>query len=496
MDIIRRIDSDAQNIEKSDIDSLVNDLVSFYQSRIRQLAGQAYGSILNSDDGPSVAVRAFEEQAKHELKRGLETFLFSVKHWESRRSIGPYLLTCLSRLADRIKYDLSGKRKLSTPICPACKVLGNREFLIYENKFLRCQVCTHEADTLENQIDISDDKYRVKLESKLRLRKIFSLHSRKGFRCPECERFIPASYISQYGVSCVYDDCTFFGTTNELDFMSHPTGLRLDNILSINQPVYYSENGKDLYISDSIDAKEINADAIMNVVEQYQTEKDALLEVIKNQEDRLYRTESPNKARLKLLMLQAFKNKLATDTEDMVAYLARGKHFSEHPIQSRIFQEYIRLVENNLPFILTKGGRNYEIYTLKDPMLNLFLGESEFEAEVGQSYLIPNMTVETYTGSGRQKKEFGRCFIGYLTDVIDIKTNESIMDNVLGYTFVDVRVSECVAPGTLVKVRHLRIPAHYEMLGLVNLQRTRRRLVDSVYLKLHGKERVTKNAQD
>ena len=65
------------------------------------------------------------------------------------RSIGPYLLTCLSKLADSLKSDVDFIEKISIPICPACKALGDREYLVYDGKMLRCQTCTQESVRVE-----------------------------------------------------------------------------------------------------------------------------------------------------------------------------------------------------------------------------------------------------------------------------------------------------------------------------------------------------------
>lgn len=494
MDLICKIDQNIDKIEKTEYDALADELLVYYDTKIKSLAHYAYGSVIHYDeDGPSIAVKAFKEYARSSLINGLDTFI-SLSHWKNGRSIGPYLATILNRKADALKADVSCSKRITVPICPACKLYGNKEFLIYENKKLRCNECCNEISRLEKQIEISD-VYKDKLEEKLRLRKIFALHSRKGFRCPECERFIPESYIAQYGVSCVYNDCLFFGTINELESVRHPSGLRYESFIYLDSPLSKDNEKSGATLIDKYVSEQSEAFASINVKEQYELEYNTLIDVINLQIERINRTEKPNKAKLKLLMYQAFINMIDSDTEDMVSYLARGKHFSEHPIQSRIFQEFIRLVENNLPLTVIRAGVEYEAYTLRDPVLNLFLGVSEFESVVKANGLIPNMTVETYSG-GRQMKDFGRCFIGKLLDVVDIKSGISLNDKVLGYTFVDIRVDTCVPEGTEVKVNHLRIPSHYEMLGMVSLQRIRRKIVDSVYLKLYGKKRMIKGSED
>ena len=52
-----------------------------------------------------------------------------------------------------------------------------------------------------------------------------------------------------------------------------------------------------------------------------------------------------------------------------------------------------------------------------------------------------------------------------------------------------------VPVNTLLTVVHFRIPPHYEMYSLVNLQRVRRRVVDSIYKRLHGETRPLRGAE-
>ncbi len=144
------------------------------------------------------------------------------------------------------------------------------------------------------------------------------------------------------------------------------------------------------------------------------------------------------------------------------------------------------MVENELPFTIVKNGQQCEIESLLDPHLDLFLGVSEFETEVRENGIIQNCTKETYIG-GRQMKDFGPCFIGLLVALKAVNSGASLMGRVRYYTFSQIRTD--LPPEMSVKVTHYRIPSHYEMNGLVPLQRIRRKIVDSVYQRLNGKRR-------
>lgn len=526
--IIDKITEQAPLLTQDGAIQLVPELVDFYSGKISYLAGVAYSK--NSQ----LAIAAFKEWSTSELAKGLNTFIFTSQHWRTGRDLNSYLLTCLNRLADKIKLDVSGQKKISVPLCPACKEFGAREYLSYSDKHLRCNSCEKEVVRLE-----SDKNSGVISEvdvNRLRLHSIFALHSRRGWRCPDCERFIPDSYLQQYGVSCPYDDCGWFGTKNELASMAHPLGLSSqysipinlgDTVKSGSQPAkmaYFKQDagrgsahvGTTVILEnfdcpkDSLDQADIN----IEFVEKYENEFKVLCDVINLQIDSIKRTEI-GRCHQKLMMYQAYKNLIQSCPEDMISYLVHLKHVSGSPIQARIFQEYVRLLENSLPFEIVRGNKTFEICSLMDPNMKLFWGISEFDAVVQNNGTIPNNTKEVYIG-GRKLKNFGPCFIGLLIDVVDasktsdrlekavasyitketiIQPNNSLMSHVKNYTFVHINVAD-LEPGLPVKVKHFRIASHYEMGPLVILQRVRRRIVDAVYFKLNGKKRLVGKEED
>lgn len=488
--IIEKINSTASSITENDIESLIPALLDHYSSKIRTLAHFTYGS-----DGAAVAQRSFQEDAREELRKGLETFIFTSQHWRTGRDINSYLLTCLNRLSDRIKSELDGIQKTNVPVCPGCRSMGNKEFLLYENKLLRCNYCTSEISRIESELYlITDEAQQRSLEAHLRVHKVFSLHTRQGYRCPECDLFIPQSYIENYGVSCPYSDCIWFGTEDELSPMAHPLGLSTRKFLSLN--INRGSRGEGHWskresMQDFIKSDHIGADIQLEAQQSYEQEHEILSMVIQTQMKRIQDNESSVRALQKVLMYRTYSNMLERYPEDMVSYLVHMKHSGSSPIQSRIFQEYIRQVENHLPFSIFKGGKEIEIYSLQDPTLNLFLGISEFEAVIRDDLIIPNNTKEIYIG-GRKLKNYGPCFIGMVIDITDMKSGESIKDKMDSYTFVKILMKD-VEPGTKVNVKHFRTHSHYEMGGLVHLQRLRRKIVDSVYRRLHGKPREIRN---
>lgn len=473
-------------LKQEDADWILPLLLDHFSARVHALSTYVYGS----EQG--VALAAFKEWSSQTLKKGLETFLFKNQHWRTGRSIGPYLSMCLTKLADTLKSDISFVKKVSIPICPACKTLGEREFLVYEGKLLRCPTCSKEFLRLE---DIPERTSREEYE--YRIRRVFSLHSRKGRRCPSCDRFIPESFVNanQNGrVSCPYDNCAWFGIESELEPMAHPLGQSSGVTVSINSPVLaknsWGEKSSDAEMQDMFDACEINPDLRMEQKEKYLRELEIARKVLSTQKSRLLRQPMP-KVIKKYLMYEAFQLLLEQDPAGMISYLIRGKSLGERPIQSLIFQKYVQLLENKLPFVVEGEDGEEEIYSLLDPNLNLFLGMSEYQAHIRESGFVANNTHEIFLGS----KCNGPCFIGLLCNITDENGN-SLLSEVEYYTFSSIKMKSSVPQNTLVTVVHFRIPPHYEMYSLVNLQRVRRKIVDSIYKRLHGETRPLKGSNE
>lgn len=495
--IIEKINKYAQLAVEDDLDSwIVPELVKYYSDRISWLATKAYGN--SATGSSSVASLAFKERAKAEIRSGANTFLFKSLHWKTGRDINSYLLTCLKRLADRINWDNDNVKKFNAPICPGCKNLGNRVFLTPEDKLWKCETCFSEANRLPDEIKVLKDKPKklkqdrdniLLFESRLRMHRAFSVHSRKGYRCVDCVRFIPESLNGEFGISCPYADCKFFGKIEELEIMLHPVGMAQRSMLSLNYTPQNNDKNNH-QIQDNIAADNINPDVHMEIHETFKIEFEQLSEVIEEQIKSVRRVNSAGTLLQKLVMYEAYQKMLKEYPEEMISYLVHRKQASEFPIQARIFQEYAKMMQESLPYTIVRGENRYDVCSLTDPNIQLFTGVSEFEATIRDDYSIPNNTVESYVG-GIKFKDYGPCFIGMLIDVVDIKNKKSIINNVKNYSFCEINMnSNEVEPGTKVLVKHFRIDSHYEKGGLVYLQRVRKKIVDSVYYKLNHKKRI------
>lgn len=484
--IFKEILNKAPNITEEDLDDwVVPKLMDHYSARINSLSVKAYGRA--KEETTTLPLMAFRERSKQELRNSIFTYLFKSEHWRTGRDINSYLLTSLKRLAQRIYWDNEGTQKTNVPVCPACRLTGRREFLHLESKQLRCNNCTGEIHRIEDERkdkDLDHDTL-LGLDVQLRLRKCFSLHTRKGFRCPDCERFIPASYIKESSVSCPYPSCFYYSKDVDLQMMSHPMGLKDRAIFSIERELYnfcLENGGPSAKIADRLKANNVNADVTMEVRQQFEKEFKVVKDVMALQYSRV--NKEAGTSFQKMLMYEAFQSLLDKNPEDMVSYLVHEKPVGEYPIQSRIFQEYCDLIEQSLPHDIVKNNETHSICSLLDPHLDLFTGISEFVTSVKADGSIPNNTIETYNGR--------RCFIGRIIDITNLDNDSSLRNHIKEYSFSKIKLDTDAPTGIPVRVEHFRILAHYEIGSLVHLQRIRRKIVDSVHFRLHGKKRESK----
>lgn len=316
-------------------------------------------------------------------------------------------------------------------ICPGCLYVGSHSVL-QGNKYLNCVACGNKAKT-------SQDKKDTAFYS------TFSNHSIQGYRCKDCNRFIPKSMKEE--IICPYFDCLFVGKASDLKKMHHPT-------LQKNQIIEIEKNS--------------------NVTIQ-PTNNSKIKEVIESQLNNLLYTNYNFTVKHKSLVYQAILNLLDKFPEQMSNYLmfqSRSGGF-----QHKIFQEYISLLEKSLPFVYKKNNKVFRINNLLDSNLCLFDGISVFECLVDNN-MVKNQTKEYYIG-GRLAKHNKPYYIGKLLNIVDKSTKLSIMDNVTEYSFSKIKLRDIV-PGTPVIVTHLRVPPHYQMGGMVYVNRIRKKIVDEI----------------
>ncbi len=477
---------DAAKLTEADWGWVIPPLLAFYDRRLRYLAAHAY-SIRITDDGFELSFRAFQKAAEERIKAALSTFYLDKKHWLKGRDIKPYLNVTIENLSNELYWEYSGRKKLKSRsfACPLCKDRGFKQTLKQSGDMLKCELCQKSLDFLLEKIGTGEDLADV--QNEYLIRGAFAEHSVDGLRCPDCLRFIPASSSSGVSnIACPYGDCHFFGYTQDLLKMNHPTTTTVKpNIMatSLDSLSLHFDNSVQEYLS----SYDVNAEEFLLFHEDMMDKIKMINEVIDGQLAEVKRNSFDSTRVQKMLMYKAYRTMLGKHPADMIHYLCHRKQVSE-PLQAKIFQTYVSIVEGFLPFTMYKGGKDIDIISLTDSNLSLFQGISEFEATVQEDYSIPNLTKEVYIG-GRSYHNYGPCFIGRLISILDSDHRNSLMDKVESYSFSKIQMSEDMPIGTSVIVRHFRILSHYEMDSLVFLQRIRKRLVDSLYFRLHNKKR-------
>jgi hypothetical protein len=450
--------NELDQIEDTQFEWIIPELMSEFKAKISYLAQTAYSR--NEFNAPKLAISSFEEQAANVLKKAVSTYIIK----GNKKNIKSYLFSSLKHLSNFIHFDNLKLHKEVKPICPACKEFKQKHFLIQENNLLKCNNCIILIKELEEQLNNIDDVLSSPLYSKYKLRLTFSLHSKKGYKCKDCYKFIPRSSLFEGNVSCPYINCNFVGAPLILQPMAHPGGISMissctlleEDSLKYNSE--YDELGEEFYSS------------CISLIS----------ELIKSQIKVIERSGYTAIANQKILMYKAYQMILDKYPDEIISYLIFKKSSSNFNIQSKIFQEYVILIENYLPFTAKKANKNIEICSLLDENLNLFIGISEFISEI-KNNTIKNETKEEYIG-GKNFKNYGPCFLGKLISVSSIETGENI--EIEDYSFVNIYPKYAWDDGTKVLVKHFRMPSHYDINHMRYLQKTRKNLVNAIDIKL------------
>ncbi len=491
MDIFKKIEKVKHKISEEDINGwLLQSIMDNYRSYIVHNARRnATNSNETVDD---LYIKAYEEQAKLRLKSALFNFFIKYEHWKSNRNLDSYLYRTIKNMTCESFRRSQISEIKSFPVCPACKFFHQKEFLSTESGMLRCDHCTKESRRLEDEIKKiqrnNNGSVPNHVQSKFRLCSIFSLHSRKGYSCPDCVRFIPKSLINKLVLVCPYPGCFFFGDYVDIKEKSHPSAPKSRMNLSLDFQITSNQRNSNanMTLIDIIPDKSTATDDILVLTDDYNKEYKVMMEVIDGQIKATEKSSYRITKTQRLLMYQAFKNMIEKYPTEMVSYLVHLKQQTDMPLHSKIFQEYVSLVENHMPFSIFRKDEEIFICSLTDKNLGLFEGISKFTAKVKSDKTIPNLTEEKYIG-GRSFKEYGRCFIGKIIDLTDKSTGKSVRSSINSYSFSKITTN--LEPGTEVEVTHFRILPHYEIGSLVFLQKVRSNIIDKVYFRLHGKKR-------
>lgn len=334
------------------------------------------------------------------------------------------------------KNQIVVPKKKNDYLCPGCLYFGKESFLT-SDKVYKCDLCMYE-------------KFRHTDPSLNYFYTTFSVHNKSGYRCGDCKRFIPHPIDNSKFVKCPYLDCIFSDDVSNLKKMHHPAATPSENT-------------------------EIIIPTVLSTLDDETLTKVMLIKsTIETESNGVPYNSSSFTIKHKMLAYQAFNNLLDVFPKEMSSYLldkTRSGGF-----QSKVFQEYIRLLEASFPFQIKKGTKWHTIDSLLNDNLSLFDGVSTFDAVVSSKLEIKNGTKEFYIGS-RKAAYTEPYFIGKLLSVLDQKTNEPLMHKVSEYTFLKIKMKD-IDPNTKVTVTHLRVPPHYQMGGMAYINRARKSIVD------------------
>jgi hypothetical protein len=372
---------------------------------------------------------------------GLDSYLFYITNAYAKKRAAPHI-----------------KRKTEY-ICPGCLFLNKENLVTLTNKFFTCDDCDSGLRT------VTDPKL-------LSLFRTFFKHNKLGYHCNDCDRFIPHPVDESPVVSCPYLDCSFVGSWSSLKRMHHPSSSNNIELLTLDAPIIGT-----LSIKNNIPSSDADALSKLEMKEIIDNQIKMLRDVIDYQKNNVPYSSSDFTVHHKYLCYDAFSNILKKYPVELIDYLLNKSRSGG--FQHKIFQEYSKLLENSLPFHFKRNNKQFKIESLLDDNLKIFDGISVFETIVNEKIEVKNATKEFYVG-GRKGSIAQPYYIGKLLSVTDKLTKNPLLDKVTEYSFSKIKMKD-IDPGTEVIVTHLRIPPHYQMGGMVYINRVRKKIIDRVH---------------
>lgn len=320
-------------------------------------------------------------------------------------------------------------------LCPGC-LYFDKHNVLSGNKNLKCNLCQEKLKTTQNT---QENLFY----------KTFASHGIMGYRCQDCLRFIPKPDTLAAEIVCPYFDCLFVGSADSLKKMHHPI------------------------VKEDVSSFENSNSNLNEIISSSKTSH--IKEIINYQLNNLVYTSFNFTLKHKVLVYQAFLQLLDQFPQEMSDYLLHQSRSGG--FQHKVFQKYISLLEESFPFIIKKNGKTIRIDNLLDNNLCLFDGISTFEALTNKK-TIKNNTQEYYIG-GRAASYTKPYYIGKLLNIVRKDNKESLMNLVAEYSFSKIKLAD-IEDNIPVVVTHLRVPPHYQMGGMVYVNRIRKKIVDAL----------------
>lgn len=439
-------------------ESLVQQFVSQYDSKIRQVSRRIFNN-------PSKLNYLYLKEEFYSLfKNAINTFYTDHTKTSAQNLtyfIGRTFQNGVANLSDQIKSN----QWFMKPCCPLCRYLDKQIiYLKIESKRLKCSACLDKVTFYQNKLNDSIDPVtRFEIESQLELYRIFADHSKDGMRCPQCNNWTPHSVIQPNDtcLCCPYSKCNFFGEISQFRFNCvHPAAIFFKDSDNVEFLPEFLDNNPSCETPEVIIENNLQEQKYFN----------SIIQVINEQYNSIENISFNKTVIPKQCMYKAFESVLHLHKTEMINYLLFQQNTLNFPIQSIIFQEYIAILQEHMPFSFVENGLKYYVVDYLDPNLNLFDGISIFDSIITNEYTIKNETQEHFIGS-KILKDYGPYFIGQLIDITDIQTNQSLINCVEKHSFSEIKLSpNDVVPGNKVRVEHFRVPSHYNIAHTMILQ--------------------------
>jgi hypothetical protein len=190
------------------------------------------------------------------------------------------------------------------------------------------------------------------------------------------------------------------------------------------------------------------------------------------QEDVIYKSHSST-IPVKTAAIEAFQYISIKYQKEFLEYLTESTRYG---FQHKLFQAFTNALEKKLPYVIFKKKKPITVDNLLHEQLSIFTKIASFDGVVDEKLTVVNNTSDYYT-SNRSVKS-APLYIGKLLSIDDVNNN-SLINHVVDYTFHGVKLQN-IPPYTRVTVSHLAIPPHYQMGGLVYLNRLRQEIAETL----------------
>lgn len=434
----------ARALNLVDVDAMIEEFLFTYHSSLVNIH-QIYFKT-----GNQLSLFALIALLRDELRTGCVAF---INKGSPMDELKPYLFYIVNAYCRKLSSTPDKKR--AEYICPGCFFLGIATLVTFDKTF-QCDEC-------QTQLKVATDPKQVSFY------KAFAVHNKRGYRCPDCSRFIPHPLENTSTIACPYFDCMFVGEYKDLRSMHHTTSQTNPEKLVLD----VMQDGN-RFVKDNLVSGDVSVLTTLEMKEDLQHKIDVIKDVIDSQISHVAYSGSDFTIKHKQLVYQSFNILLQRQPEEMIGYLLEGTRSGG--FQHKVFQEYIKLLEGDLPFFIKKGNKRHRVDNLLSEHLCIFAGISVFDSIITDRLDVKNATTEYYIG-GRKASYTQPYYIGKLLNVLHTQTKEPLLHLVKEYSFSRIRFKD-IKPGTPITVTHLRIPPHYQMGGMVYVNRVRKKIVE------------------